>query len=222
MRIELCGEPLDLHRERAVFWPRRRTLIVADVHLGKDAAFRRAGLAIPAGSTRHDLGRLDALVAAFAPERLLVLGDLFHAPLFEQEPWFDEVAAFRARHAQLAIDVLRGNHDRRLDRVPAAWRLSWTDSALHEPPFVFTHEPRDDARGYGLAGHLHPVLTLRSSTDRLRMPVFWLRERHAVLPSFGGFTGGHGITRRPDERVYAATPDGVIEIPTNRPRTGSP
>jgi DNA ligase-associated metallophosphoesterase len=216
MRIDLCGETLELHADRALYWPRRHTLIVADVHLGKGAAFRRAGLAIPSGDTRRDLARLDALIAAFSPERLLVLGDLFHAPLLEFESWFADVDSFRARHASLALEVLRGNHDRALHRVPPGWRIAWHEGARHEPPFVFAHEPRDDDRGYGMAGHLHPVLTLRSSTDRLRMPVFWLREHHAVLPSFGGFTGGYGITRGPDERVYAATPDGVLEIPAHR------
>ena len=221
MRIELHGETLDLHLDRALYWPRRRTLIVADVHLGKGAAFRRAGLAIPSGDTRRDLARLEALIARYAPERLLVLGDLFHAPLLEAESWFDDVTAFRARHASLVFEVLRGNHDRPLHRMPPAWRIDWHEGARHEPPFVFAHEPIDDPRGYGMSGHLHPVLTLRSPTDRLRMPVFWLRERHAVLPSFGGFTGGYGITRQAGERVYAVGPDGVIEIPVHTHRSGA-
>lgn len=213
MRIELCGETLELHADRALYWPRRRTLIVADVHLGKGAAFRRAGIAVPSGDTRRDLERLDVLIAMFAPERLLVLGDLFHAPLQQSENWFGDVDAFRARHASLALEVLRGNHDRALHRVPPGWRIDWHEGARHEPPFVFAHEPSDDSRGYGMAGHLHPVLKMRSSMDRLRMPVFWLRERHAVLPSFGGFTGGYGITRQTGERIYAVGPDGVMEIP---------
>ena len=218
MHIDLCGETLELHPDRALHWPRRRTLIVADVHLGKGAAFRRAGLAIPSGDTRRDLARLDALIAAFRPERLLVLGDLFHAPMQASEIWFDDVDAFRARHAGLALEVLRGNHDRALHRVPPGWRIDWHEGSRHEPPFVFAHEPGDDGRGYGMAGHLHPVLKLRSSTDRLRMPVFWLRERHAVLPSFGGFTGGHPITRQAGERIYAVGPTGVLEIPAMAPR----
>lgn len=220
MRIELCGETMELHPERALYWPRRRSLVVADVHLGKGAAFRRAGLAIPSGATRDDLARLDRLIVRFAPERLLVLGDLFHAPLLESEGWFEDAGAFRKRHAGLAIEVLRGNHDRGLDRVPPSWRLAWHDDSHPEPPFVFTHEPRDDPRGYVLAGHLHPVLKLTSATDRLRMPVFWLRGRNGVLPSFGGFTGGMGIRREVGDRVYAVTPEGVMEIPA-RGRAGA-
>ena len=216
LRIELEGESLDLHPERALYWPRRRTLIVADVHLGKDAVFRRAGLPIPAGSVASDLARLEVLVDRFAAERLLVLGDLLHAPLHatKDAEWVEQVAAFRARHAALAFDVVRGNHDRQPERVPSSWGLRWLVDPTHEGPFVFMHDARKDARGYAIGGHLHPVLRLNSATDSMRLPVFWMRSRYGVLPSFGGFTGGHpiGLRRAPSERVYAATPDGVIKI----------
>jgi DNA ligase-associated metallophosphoesterase len=216
LRIDLEGERLDLHPERALYWPRRRTLIVADVHLGKDAVFRRAGLPIPAGSVASDLARLEALVDLFAAERLLVLGDLLHAPLHatQDAEWIEQVAAFRARRASLAFEVVRGNHDRAPERVPASWNLRWLDDGVHEGPFVFMHDAREDDRGYALGGHLHPVMRLNSATDSMRLPVFWMRTRHGVLPSFGGFTGGYPIRSRGarGERVYAVTPDGVIEI----------
>ena len=221
MRIELHGEEVELHAERALFWPRRRTLIVADVHLGKDAVFRRAGLPIPAGNVGTDLARLEALVDRFAAERLLVLGDLLHAPLHADDAaWVDQVSAFRARHATLSFDVVRGNHDRSPERVPTSWGLRWLEDATHEGPFVFMHDARDDARGYALGGHLHPVMRLNSATDSLRLPVFWLRAGFGVLPSFGGFTGGHPIGSRVarGERVYAVTPEGMIEIASTRHR----
>lgn len=220
MRIELQDEALELHVECALHWPRARTLIVADVHLGKDAAFRRAGLAVPSGSTARDLDRLSALLEQTRAERLLVLGDLFHASLQAQEPWFADVDAFRARHAQLRIEVVRGNHDRGAAGAPNHWNLHWHEGAHHEAPFVFAHEPQADERGYVLAGHLHPVLRLRSATDTLRLPVFWWRAQVGVLPSFGGFTGGHPITREARDRVHAVTPDAVIEIAANTPRKG--
>jgi DNA ligase-associated metallophosphoesterase len=216
MRIQLHGEELDLHAERALYWPRRRTLIVADVHLGKDAVFRRAGLPIPAGSVASDLARLEALVDRFAAERLLVLGDLLHAPLHpaKDAEWVEQVAAFRARHASLAFEGVRGNHDRAPERIPSSWNLRWLDDATHEAPFVFMHDARDDDRGYALGGHLHPVMRLNSATDSLRLPVFWMRARYGVLPSFGGFTGGHpiGSRVRRGERIYAVAPEGVIDI----------
>ena len=148
-----------------------------------------------------------------------MLGDLLHAPIHDHDSdWVDQVAAFRARHAALAFEVVRGNHDRKPERIPSSWRLRWLEDATHEGPFVFMHDARDDARGYALGGHLHPVMRLSSATDSMRLPVFWMRARYGVLPSFGGFTGGHpiGSRRARSERVYATTPEGVVEIGRRR------
>lgn len=220
MQIDVAGARLQLLEQRALWWAAARTLLVADVHLGKGAAFRRAGLAVPEGSTQADLGRLDALIAQHAPTRLLVLGDLFHAAFAGEEPWWAHFDRFRARHPALQLQVVRGNHDRALAKSPGHWRLDWVPETLVEPPFVFAHEPVDDPRGYVIAGHLHPVVRLRSATDHLRLPVFWWRARQAVLPSFGSFTGGHPVQALDGERVVAVTPDGLIEIPVARGRSG--
>lgn len=222
MQIDIVGARLQLLEQRALWWPAARTLLVADVHLGKGAAFRRAGLAMPEGSTQTDLRRLDSLIAQHAPARLLVLGDLFHAALATHETWWKHFDEFRARHPALQIQVVRGNHDRGLANVPGHWRLDWVPEALVDPPFVFAHQPRDDPRGYVIAGHLHPVVRLRSATDRLRLPVFWWRARQAVLPSFGSFTGGHPVRPCRGERLVAVTPDGLVEIPVEGRKTAPP
>jgi hypothetical protein len=57
---------------------REGTLFVADVHLGKAAAFRAGGV----GAARrdgNDLARLAALLARTGARRLVVLGDFLHA-----------------------------------------------------------------------------------------------------------------------------------------------
>ena len=56
--VEFGGEALLLLPDRAVYWASRKTLIVADVHLGKGNTFRKAGLPVPAGSSEKDLRRL--------------------------------------------------------------------------------------------------------------------------------------------------------------------
>lgn len=216
MMIELivAGEPLQLLPDRALYWPRRSTLIVADVHLGKGAAFRRAGVAVPSGSTQSDLGRLDRLLEKTQAQRLLVLGDLLHARLSPDEPAIAAIDAFRERHPALAIEAIRGNHDRSVERLPGLWRIHWITGAWYEPPFVFAHEPAPDERGYVLAGHLHPVVSLRSRGDSLRLPVFWFGAASGigVLPSFGAFTGGYRVTPAAADQVVAVTPGGLVAL----------
>ncbi len=217
----VAGETLRLLADRALHWPRMHTLIVADVHLGKGAAFRRAGVAVPSGSTAESLARLDALLRSTRAERLLVLGDLFHTALANDEPTRAAFDEFRARHPPLRIEAIRGNHDRAVERLPATWRIDWRDTT-HEPPFVFAHEPAPDPRGYVLAGHVHPVLRLRSTNDSLRLPVFWFADRVAVLPSFGAFTGGWPVSPQPADRLIAITPQGLVPLPTNTTLESSP
>ena len=112
MKLVLANNPIELLPERAVWWPARRTAVVADVHLGKDQIFRRSGIAIPAAVLDTELAMLDSLVQQTRCERLLVLGDWVHAPPADGEAWPDSISNWRARHAQLAIDLVLGNHDR--------------------------------------------------------------------------------------------------------------
>ena len=49
-----------LDADRSLFLPASQTLIVADVHWGKAAAFRALGVPVPHGTTKAGLATLDA------------------------------------------------------------------------------------------------------------------------------------------------------------------
>ena len=208
----LAGETLHLLPDRALLWPAAGTLIVADVHLGKSAAFRRLGVPVPSGCTQADLDRLDALLTATGARRLLVLGDLFHTAPTGDEAAVQGFAALRRAHARRAFTVVAGNHDRAWRTLPADWDIAWHPEALHEAPFVFQHEPRPDARGYALGGHLHPCVRLRGAGDAARLPVFWFAGAVGVLPSFGSFTGGYTVRPSPGDALIAVTPEGLVAL----------
>ncbi|HET7136231.1 MAG TPA: metallophosphoesterase, partial [Casimicrobiaceae bacterium] len=111
MPTSLCGERVVLHAARALSWPREKTLFVADVHLGKGAAFRAGGIPLPRGTTANDLRRLDALIAESGASRLVVLGDFLHAKAGRVAALSTAFVAWRARHATLDVVLVRGNHD---------------------------------------------------------------------------------------------------------------
>lgn len=215
LEIRCQGETLKLLEQRAVYWPARKSLLLADWHLGKAGVFGRRGLAVPEGDCARDLARLDTLLAGFDIERLVVLGDLMHAPPGRDDDWPERLAGWLTRHAALSMQVVAGNHDRvRAASLPAGLgtRIDWQDEACVDAPFVFDHEPQADPRGYLLAGHLHPVRRLSFGADRLRAPAFWFRRDYAVLPAFGSFTGGHPIRPGQDDRVFVAGPGAVIDV----------
>ena len=209
----VAGERLELHPDRAAFWPARATLLVADVHLGKEHVFGRRGVPIPAGPSEGALARLARLVAATGAERLVVLGDLVHDAPAPGESWLGALSAFLDAHRSLAVEVCAGNHDRPAAREAVDGRLLWREEPVADGPFVFRHHPGDDPRGYALAGHLHPVHRVGGRRRALRLPAFWFRAGHAVLPAFGEFTGGLAVRAEAGDRVWVAGPQRVVPVP---------
>lgn len=206
---------------RAAFVPATRTLLVADVHLGKAATFRRAGIPVPEGSAQRDLDRLATLAAEHAARRVVVLGDLVHAKSGCTDAVIDE---FRAARSRITADVVLvlGNHDRGLGLSPAALAARLGIDAcltvLDEPPFHLVHEPAVDVAKarrelFTIAGHLHPTVALRSpSGDRFADRCFVMERSLLVLPAFGSFTGGHRVSYTDGMRVWIARDDGVAEV----------
>lgn len=209
----LAGEVVQLHAGRGLYWPRRRLLAIADLHLGKGDAFRRLGVALPRGGTALDLQRLDQLLTAFVPDTLLVLGDLLHGTIRDAAHWIDDWLSWRECHAALDVRVIRGNHDRAL----SATRLRIGDEGerCDLAPFAFVHVVRDRATGgwHEIGGHLHPLVTLRERGFSARLPVFWLRQQTSVLPAFTAFSGGSAVSAGAGERLYACAGDRLLAIP---------
>jgi len=203
---------------RAAFLPASRTLLAADLHLGKAATFRRAGIPVPEGSAQQDLQRLADLVHAHDVRRLIVLGDLFHAKSGCTPQVFAEFAAFRSRVAGTSVVLVLGNHDRTAGRLPASLGLDACVPVLDEPPFHFVHEPATGLTAsarelFTVAGHLHPTVSVRSpSGDRLTDRCFVAEPALLVLPAFGSFTGGHRIEPVEQMRLWIARDDGVAEV----------
>lgn len=206
----IAGEPVILDAARALYWPRARTLFVADVHFGKAQVFRRAGIPIPRGSTSGDLARLDALLARHGALRLVVLGDLVHGPSSTGDAWLARVQEWRVRHREVAMLVVRGNHDRHFD--PRETGFEACDEPLLEAPFAFAHHPRAWPGHYALSGHLHPGVELRDLGARERLPVFWLRPDSGVLPAFGRMTGLAMIAPSASDALVAVVGDELLAL----------
>lgn len=215
MNVEIQGESLTLLPERALLWERTSTLIVADVHLGKAASFRAAGIPLPGGTTTETLSRLTAALGRTGARRLLLLGDFFHARSGRAGRTLAAISSWRDRHEDLEIVLVRGNHDRGAGDPPAEWGFACRDEPCSEPPFTFRHHPAEEAGVYVLAGHIHPAVTLAGlARQREKLPCFLFGDRVGLLPAFGDFTGGATVRPRRGDRVYAVAGDEVVPIVT--------
>jgi DNA ligase-associated metallophosphoesterase len=216
--LRWAEEDLECLCQRAVWWARRRTLIIADVHLGKPAAFRSLGVPVPEGATRADLDRLSMLIDALGAERLVILGDLVHARRGMTPEVLEAVASWRAGNAGLDVLLIRGNHDRSTGEMPASWGLRVRDQVhadegdgaigfAHEPEHVPEGEPRAV-----LCGHLHPAAVLDGPARTIKAPCFWFGRGRAVLPAFGSFTGTLAVRPREGDRVLVVGDGAVVEV----------
>ena len=211
--VEVAGERLVLLAERAVWWERTGTLLVADPHWGKAAAFRAAGVPVPGGTTTAGLDRLSAALDRTGAARLVILGDLFHARESRAPRTLEAVRRWRDRHSDLPIVLVRGNHDRRAGDPPGELGIDCLDPPSPEAPFVLAHHPEPSDAGYVLAGHLHPSVTLRGpGRQRQRLPCFHLGPRVGILPAFGDFTGTADVAVCPGDRVFVVAGDDVVEV----------
>ncbi len=218
MDASIAGERVWLYAERALFWPAGRTLFIADVHLGKTAAFRAGGIALPGGATAANLARLTRLVAATRAEALVVLGDLIHAAAGRTAALQHAVGTWRDDHRELAITLVRGNHDDRAGDPPAAWRIGTVSGPEPAPPFLLCHEPPGAGAGglfgYALAGHVHPAVRIAGAgLQRERLPCFVLGPHRAILPAFGSFTGSAAQGWSHDDTIIAIAEQRLFLIP---------
>jgi DNA ligase-associated metallophosphoesterase len=207
------GERVVLYAERALGWPHERTLFVADVHLGKGAAFRAGGVPIPRGSTASDLARLTRLLERSGATRLVVLGDFLHAKAGRVAALTHAFVTWRAQHAALDVVLVRGNHDARAGDPPQAWRIATVDEPYALPPFLACHRVETPPTGYALCGHIHPGVRIDAAGESARLPCFVLGARRAILPAFGRFTGLADIAAAEGERIVVIAGGALFELP---------
>lgn len=204
--------------QRCAYWHSTRTLITADLHLGKCETFRAHGLGLPGkvaeGVLEEQLTRLELALNVTGAERLIVVGDLLHAPLGIVPAMVDRVRAWREQNAQAAV-LIAGNHDRLIDRVSDAWRVDVVREPRQEGPFAFVHNPdhvEDDAPCFVWCGHVHPTVRLSSGVDSVKLPCFIVSDRMAVLPAFSCFTSGFSMRPSRRERLYAIVDDSIMIV----------
>lgn len=174
--LHLLGERLMLDPSGALWWPARRLLAVADLHLEKGSALAARGSLVPPYDSRATLERLIRLVRLYRPDRLVLLGDSFHDPRGAARLGQAEREALTALSRLTTITWLAGNHD------------PGQAEELHEPPLTFRHVPRGGAAE--VAGHLHPKAAVTMRGAWVARACFVADSRRVLLPAFGAYTGG--------------------------------
>lgn len=168
-QIAFAGADLIARPSGALFWPKWRALIVADLHLGKSERMaRRGGVLLPPFEGAETLARLLVEVDALQPLTTFFLGDTFDDDASADTRLLDPVRLLTDLH------LIHGNHDRangapclRLDGIALRHQADAEDSP-------------------DISGHYHPKLMLAGHRHR----TFLIGARHLIVPAFGAYTGG--------------------------------
>ncbi len=208
--VTILNHQFELHPLRALWWPKHAILICADVHIGKGAHFRQAGIPIPPQVNASNLWNLVIVLQHFNPKQVIFLGDLFHSR--SNSEW-EELTDCLAQFPGIAVTLIKGNHE--IESPELYRRMGFAvHTSLSIEGIRFLHEPDTDKTDeYTICGHLHPAIRLNGAAQqRLRLPCFWFRSEYGVLPAFGEFTGMHTIQPKQGDLVFAIADNSVVPI----------
>lgn len=205
--IILNDEEFLLLPQKAVYYKKEKTLIIADIHLGKAGHFRKAGLAVPAELAFADLQILDGLLgkSGLQIEKVIVLGDLFHATLNQDWKIFEE---WRMKNKDLEIVLIKGNHDILSDSHYESLDIKVLEiMILNNFMLIHNFEDEEEIGGlYKLCGHIHPAVRMQGKAKQaLTLSCFYFNESIGILPAFGRFTGKHIINPSESDSVFVIT-----------------
>ena len=190
--LSFAGEEFALTSGRALYWPRERALLVADLHLEKASFFARHGQLLPPYDSRETLERLALAIRETGARRVYTLGDNFHdsAGTERLEPHAAGMLAALTRATEWVW--ITGNHDAAME-ARAGGTLA---DELEIAGLVLRHRAKAGETRPELSGHFHPRLHLTVRDRRIRRPCAVVSRgigNHGgrmILPAFGALTGG--------------------------------
>ncbi|MCQ8239806.1 ligase-associated DNA damage response endonuclease PdeM [Rhizosaccharibacter radicis] len=194
--LHLAGERLMLDPSGILWWPARRLLAVADLHLEKGSAAARRGSLLPPWDSRITLDRLLDQVRRWRPEIVVALGDSFHDRLGAARLPGPEADRLRRLGSETRLVWVQGNHD----PEPPEGLPGEHGTRFEMGPLLFRHEasPAEPNRGIRrqpsgpieICGHHHPKARVATRAGSISRPCFVADNRRMILPAFGAYTGG--------------------------------
>jgi len=79
--FKFCWEDtlLEMLPSRALFLPQTKELLICDIHLGKAEYFQKNGIPLTNNLDENNFARIKKIVKKYTPDKLIILGDLFHS-----------------------------------------------------------------------------------------------------------------------------------------------
>lgn len=190
MSLRLGNHVFEMHPSGLLRWPAQKISIVSDLHLEKGSHFARRGYFVPPYDSRETLQRLNQVLTAFSPERLIVLGDTFHDAEGFSRLSAEDTALFLKLTDYKPIWV-RGNHDG--EYVPPGFEGC---DIYEQDGVMFRHEAAPHYAGVEISGHYHPKADVVHKGTRITRRCFVEDGKRVIMPAFGSYAGGLPVTNK--------------------------
>jgi putative SbcD/Mre11-related phosphoesterase len=186
------------------------TLVVADLHIGKEEELRQAGFTLPS-QARRMAEEIASVIEDLKPRRLVILGDLKHqfpksTGLERREvPRFFDAIEGSVAEAHMVV----GNHDGNISYILPRWvKLHDAEGfRVEDVGYVHGHAwPSPEVMGARtlLMGHNHPTILFPDRLGFRNIERCWIRapfaeesaryprlpEELIILPAYNEFSGG--------------------------------
>ncbi len=196
------GQPLLLHCSGAAMLTSGRTLMVADLHFEKGSSYEAKGTMLPPYDTRRTLECLQAAIRAFAPKRIVCLGDSFHDGDAFARLHRDDAAKLAELTEGIRWVWITGNHDPHVPKsLGGLITGEWTHAGL-----TFRHIADPGTEPGEISGHYHPKAVVRTRSRTVSRRCFVTDGRRLILPAFGAYAGGLNVR---DDAVAELFPQGM-------------
>lgn len=184
--FSFSGHELAALPHGALWWPARRAVLVADLHLEKASWFARFGQMLPPYDSVSTLADLAALVAATGADEIWCLGDSFHDTAGSTRLPADARALLDDLTGRTRWTWITGNHDAGLDATLGGEvrKEAMVDGLL------LRHEAIPAESRPELSGHFHPKLRVSLRGRMVSRRCFVATRSKLILPAFGALTGG--------------------------------
>lgn len=189
--LDFAGEEFLLTKGNALYWPKERALLVADMHLEKGSWYAQHGQMLPPYDSRETLERIADAVNVTGARRVITLGDNFHDDAGTHR--LDPYAAGMLESLTRALDWvwITGNHDEKMHRSFGAALVD----EMELGGIILRHEAKPGETRAEMSGHYHPKMRVKVRNRHITRSCavvsrFSVTGDRIILPAFGAYTGG--------------------------------
>ena len=180
---------LEMLPSRGLFIPKTKELLICDIHLGKAEYFQQNGIPLTNNLDENNFERIKKIVKKYNPEKLIILGDLFHSKYSIGKSLQKKVEDL-PELLNTNVELVLGNHD-----VGCEIKNIKIFDIKKTKHITYSHEPlvSADKKTLNICGHYHPKINLKNNGDKLSLRCFAMDTNNNTLylPAFGDLTGGY-------------------------------